>query len=203
MPCVGLVRPPTPGESVGTDRVRNQDVADEKDTDSAPDEGLTESGSVTPENGAAQDEYAELDALDEREDEFDDVADADQDQADDLDDDLDQDVGGDRELVGVGATSKARTAQGSSRTVARSDATGRGRKGRATPKQRTGEDRPDRSGPISFARGSVSELKKVVYPTWPQLLNYFVVVLVFVLIIIAIVAGLDYGFGWLMLKAFT
>lgn len=171
-------------------------MAEEKETGSGPDEGLTESGSATPENGGARDEYAKLDALDEREDEFDDLTDSDQD--DDERDDTD------RELVSVGATRRARTtADGTSGTLAKSGATGRGRKGRATPKQRTGEERPGRGGPINFMRGSVSELKKVVYPTWPQLANYFVVVLVFVLIIIAIVAGLDYGFGWLMLKAFT
>lgn len=197
MPCVGLVRPPSSGESVGTDRVRNQNVAEDKETDSGPDEGLTESGSATPRSGRARDEYAELDALDEREDEFDDLADSDEDEVDDEGDE-------DRELVSVGAASKARTAgDGRSGTLAKPGVTRRERKGRATPKQRAGEDRAGRAGPISFMRGSVSELKKVVYPTWPQLANYFVVVLVFVLIIIAIVAGLDYGFGWLMLKAFT
>lgn len=170
-------------------------MAQEKDTDSAPDEGLTESDSATPETDGVQSEYDELDALDEREDEFDDATDS-----DDVEDEADDD----RELVSVGAARTSRTAtEGSSGTVAKSGATGRGRKGRATPKQRGGEDRPTRTGPIGFMRGSVSELKKVVYPTGPQLMNYFVVVLVFVLIIIAIVAGLDYGFGWLMLKAFT
>ncbi|MBO0811095.1 MAG: preprotein translocase subunit SecE [Microlunatus sp.] len=165
-------------------------MAEEKDTDSAPDEGLTESGSVTPETGGLQGEYDELDALDEREDEFDD---------DDLDDD-----GDDRELVGVGAVTSRRTAtDGSAGTVAKSGVTARERKGRATPKQRRGEGRTEGRGPIAFVKGSVSELKKVVYPTWPQLWNYFLVVLVFVLIIIAIVFGLDYGLTWVMLKAFS
>lgn len=46
----------------------------------------------------------------------------------------------------------------------------------------------------------MAELKKVVWPTSSQLQQYFVVVLVFVLIMIAIVAALDLGFGTLMLK---
>lgn len=183
-------------------------MADEKDTDSAPDKGVTESGSAAPETAGSQDQYAELDALDDREDEFDDApgsenhldVDADDDDADDEDDEDD----GDRELVGVGAASRSRTAAGgSSGTLATAKSTGAGRKGRATPKQRARAEKSSRGGPISFIRGSVSELQKVVYPTWPQLANYFVVVLVFVLIIIAIVAGLDYGIGWLMLRVFS
>lgn len=75
-------------------------------------------------------------------------------------------------------------------------------KGRATPKQRRvrpGEER-QRTTPAEFVRESVAELKKVVWPTSSQLQQYFVVVLVFVLIMIAIVAALDLGFGTLMLK---
>lgn len=172
-------------------------MAEEKDTDPAPDKGLSESDSGTPEN----DELAELDALDDREDEFDgsDVDDeADDQDDDDQDDDSDED--GDRELVAVGAAAKSRSAGD---TEAATSGTGGGRKGRATPKQRARKESTGRGGPINFIQGSVSELKKVVYPTWPQLLNYFVVVLVFVLIIIAIVAGLDYGIGWVMLRVFS
>ncbi|MGC3993943.1 MAG: preprotein translocase subunit SecE [Propionicimonas sp.] len=76
-------------------------------------------------------------------------------------------------------------------------------KGRATPKQhraRPGEEHR-RTTPAQFVRESVAELKKVVWPTGSQLQQYFVVVLVFVLIMIGIVAALDLGFGWLMLKA--
>ena len=196
MPCAR--RGPATVSSAGTDRVRNHDVADEKDTDSAPDKGLTESDSAAPETDGIQGEYDELDALDDREDEFDD--------ADGSEDDSDDEHGedGDRELVSVGAASTSRSAaESSSGTVATSETSGRGRKGRATPKQRAGAEKESRGGPVNFIRGSVSELQKVVYPTWPQLANYFVVVLVFVLIIIAIVAGLDYGIGWLMLRVFS
>ncbi len=46
-----------------------------------------------------------------------------------------------------------------------------------------------------FLRQVVAELRKVVYPTRPQLLNYTVVVLVFVAIMIALVTVLDLAFG--------
>ena len=205
------------GERVGNrPSEESQNVAEEKDTDPAPDQGLTGSDSANPGSEDLQGEYDQLDALDEREDEFDDAddqdddsedsedSDGDSDQADDFDDDFDDDSeDGDRELVGVGAASRSGSASRGGKSLATSPATGRGRKGRATPKQRAAAEQNRRSGPIGFVKGSVSELQKVVYPTWPQLANYFVVVLIFVLMIIAIVAGLDYGFGWLMLKAFT
>ena len=76
-------------------------------------------------------------------------------------------------------------------------------KGHATPKQRRSKPGEEhrRSTPVEFVRESVAELKKVVWPTGSQLQQYFVVVLVFVLIMIGIVAALDLGFGWLLLKA--
>jgi preprotein translocase subunit SecE len=46
-----------------------------------------------------------------------------------------------------------------------------------------------------FLRQVVAELRKVVYPTRPQLLSYTAVVLVFVAIMIAIVTVLDLAFG--------
>jgi preprotein translocase subunit SecE len=75
-------------------------------------------------------------------------------------------------------------------------------KGRATPRRRRVKvgDEQRRTTPVEFVRESVAELKKVVWPTPSQLQQYFVVVLVFVLIMIGIVAALDLGFGTLMLK---
>ena len=46
------------------------------------------------------------------------------------------------------------------------------------------------------------ELRKVVWPTATQLRQYFVVVLVFVLLVIAYVSALDLLFGWGLLKIF-
>lgn len=77
-------------------------------------------------------------------------------------------------------------------------------KGRATPKRRQTAPTQERkrTTPAQFVRESIAELKKVVWPTLNQLQQYFVVVLVFVLIMIAIVSLLDLGFGTLILKIF-
>jgi preprotein translocase subunit SecE len=53
-----------------------------------------------------------------------------------------------------------------------------------------------------FYRQVVAELRKVVYPTQEQLVTYFIVVMVFVIVLMAIVAGLDLGFGKLAFKVF-
>jgi len=63
--------------------------------------------------------------------------------------------------------------------------------------------KPERTTPLKFVRQSIGELRKVVYPTGPQLINYFIVVLVFVLFVIAIVSLLDLGFGWAIFKIFS
>ena len=60
-----------------------------------------------------------------------------------------------------------------------------------------------RTGPVGFVSESVGELRKVVYPTGQQLLNYFVVVLVFVLFVIAYVSLLDLGMGWAIFRVFA
>ncbi|MGJ9413190.1 preprotein translocase subunit SecE [Aeromicrobium sp. CF4.19] len=60
-----------------------------------------------------------------------------------------------------------------------------------------------RTPPITFIRQVIAELRKVVWPTRPQVVNYFFVVLVFVLIMMAYVSGLDYGFGKAMFAIFA
>lgn len=55
----------------------------------------------------------------------------------------------------------------------------------------------------TFYRQVVAELRKVVWPTQEQLVTYFAVVMVFVLVMMAIVAGLDLGFGKLAFEVFT
>jgi preprotein translocase subunit SecE len=59
-----------------------------------------------------------------------------------------------------------------------------------------------RTSPTTFYRQVVAELRKVVWPTQQQLVTYFVVVLVFVLVIMTIVSLLDLGFGKLVFKVF-
>jgi preprotein translocase subunit SecE len=70
----------------------------------------------------------------------------------------------------------------------------------------TKRDQPvkrERTSPIKFVRQSIAELRKVVYPTGPQLINYFFVVLVFVLFVIAYVSLLDLGIGWAIFRIFS
>lgn len=66
----------------------------------------------------------------------------------------------------------------------------------------TTESGAQRATPARFVAESVGELRKVVWPTGNQVQQYFIVVLVFVLFIMAIVSLLDLGFGWLILKVF-
>lgn len=53
-----------------------------------------------------------------------------------------------------------------------------------------------------FFQQVIAELKKVVTPTRRELLNYTGVVLVFVVIMMALVWGLDQLFGWVVVLVF-
>ncbi|WP_408896960.1 preprotein translocase subunit SecE [Nocardioides sp. R1-1] len=66
-----------------------------------------------------------------------------------------------------------------------------------------GKQAEKRTGPVTFYRQVVAELRKVVWPSRDQLSTYFVVVLVFVLVMIAIVSLLDLGLGKLAFEIFT
>jgi preprotein translocase subunit SecE len=56
--------------------------------------------------------------------------------------------------------------------------------------------------PVRFVRESVSELRKVLWPSRNELVTYSIVVIIFVVIMVALVAGLDIGFAKLVLLAF-
>ena len=56
--------------------------------------------------------------------------------------------------------------------------------------------------PTRFVRESISELRKVLWPSRNELVTYSIVVIVFVVIMVAIVAGLDFGFAKLVLLMF-
>jgi preprotein translocase subunit SecE len=60
-----------------------------------------------------------------------------------------------------------------------------------------------RTNPVTYYRQIVAELRKVVWPTQQQLITYFVVVMVFVVVIMGIVSLLDLGFGKLVFKVFA
>jgi preprotein translocase subunit SecE len=135
---------------------------------------------LSPEDAAIEEEFAdELDRLDTA----DDIDDADE---DDLDDD---------------------------------DATS-GRNGRAKDKSKDArakdlKDKPSKKTKvkeggsnnifariINFIREVVAELRKVIWPTRKELTTYTLVVVVFVIIMLAIVGGLDFGFAKLVLWTF-
>ena len=107
-------------------------------------------------------------------------------------------AGEERELVTAG--SAARSASKASES---GSAGGRAKKDKATPKQRQGAPEHKRTGPVTFVRQAIDELRKVVYPTGSQLGNYFVVVLIFVLFIIAYVSLLDLGIGAGLFRIFA
>jgi preprotein translocase subunit SecE len=117
-------------------------------------------------------------------------------------DEPDLDADGAGELVTVGAAPRTKRAgePASGSTVV---GKGRDKKDRATPRQRQVADKERRTGPVTFVKESVSELQKVVYPTGQQLMNYFIVVLIFVLFIIAIVSALDLAFGKAIIAIFS
>jgi preprotein translocase subunit SecE len=60
-----------------------------------------------------------------------------------------------------------------------------------------------RTSPATFYRQVVAELRKVVWPTQEQLITYFIVVLVFVVVVMGIVSLLDLGFGKLVFAVFA
>ena len=66
-----------------------------------------------------------------------------------------------------------------------------------------GPERDKRTSIPTFYRQVVAELRKVVWPTQEQLVTYFFVVMVFVIVMIGIVAALDLAFGKLVFAIFT
>ncbi|RFA08264.1 preprotein translocase subunit SecE [Subtercola boreus] len=66
--------------------------------------------------------------------------------------------------------------------------------------ERARSDREAKRNPFSrivlFIRQVIAELKKVVTPTRKELISYTLVVLVFVVIMMALVSGLDFLFSW-------
>ena len=59
-----------------------------------------------------------------------------------------------------------------------------------------------RTGPGLFYRQVIAELRKVVRPTRRELVTYTTVVVIFVVIVLAYVSGLDYLFSKGVLKVF-
>ena len=68
-------------------------------------------------------------------------------------------------------------------------------------------DRAAARGPIGrlvlFFKQVFGEIRKVTRPTWAELRNYTGVVLGFVVVVMLIISLLDWGFGQLVIFAFT
>ena len=60
----------------------------------------------------------------------------------------------------------------------------------------------ERTSPLQFLREVRGELRKVAWPTRPEVINYSIIVFAAVVLLTAYVAALDYGFGDLLLKLF-
>ena len=69
------------------------------------------------------------------------------------------------------------------------------------PRERSGSEK--RTSIPTFYRQVVAELRKVVYPTRDQLVTYFIVVMVFVVVMMTIVSLLDLGLGKLAFEIFN
>ena len=62
--------------------------------------------------------------------------------------------------------------------------------------------RQERTTPVVFVRQVRSELRKVIWPTRRELITYTSVAVVFILIMVGIVTGVDYAFFNLVLNIF-
>jgi preprotein translocase subunit SecE len=60
----------------------------------------------------------------------------------------------------------------------------------------------DRTTPALFVRQVAAELRKVIWPTRKELITYTTVALVFIVVMVAIVTSLDYGFTKLVIAVF-
>jgi preprotein translocase subunit SecE len=106
-----------------------------------------------------------------------------------------------------------RERRASSRPAARKDSDAPAEKPKAKPKAKPESDAVDKKGHATptrdgkdkrpglvmrlfrFLKEVVAELRKVIWPTRKQMITYTAVVLVFLAVMVAIIAGLDLGIG--------
>ena len=72
---------------------------------------------------------------------------------------------------------------------------------RAAPRQPKAKE--DRASIPQFLREVRGELRKVAWPTKSEVINYSIIVLIAVVLVTALVAGLDFLFGSLVLTLFN
>ena len=77
------------------------------------------------------------------------------------------------------------------------------RERRRQPQQPRPQEREKRTSPREFVKEVRSELRKVAWPTRPEVINYSIIVFVAVVVLTAFVGFLDYGFGEFVLNLFN
>ena len=60
----------------------------------------------------------------------------------------------------------------------------------------------ERTGPVQFLREVRGELRKVAWPTRPEIINYSIIVLFTVVVLTAYISTLDFAFGEAIFKLF-
>lgn len=65
-----------------------------------------------------------------------------------------------------------------------------------------GPARPERTSPVVFVREVRSELRKVIWPTRKELITYTTVAVIFILVMVGIVTGVDTGLTKLVFAVF-
>jgi preprotein translocase subunit SecE len=62
--------------------------------------------------------------------------------------------------------------------------------------------RPERTSPVVFVREVRSELRKVIWPTRKELITYTTVSVIFIMVMVGIVTGIDTGLTKLVFAVF-
>jgi preprotein translocase subunit SecE len=71
------------------------------------------------------------------------------------------------------------------------------------PARSSGLGKPDRTNPVVFLREVRAELRKVIWPTRKELTTYTTVAVIFIMVMVGVVTGLDYGLTKLVFWIFT
>jgi preprotein translocase subunit SecE len=77
------------------------------------------------------------------------------------------------------------------------------RRERRTPTPPRAAEREKRTKPTEFVKEVRSELRKVAWPTRAETINYSLIVFVALVVLMAFVGLMDYGFGEFVLKLFN
>jgi len=71
------------------------------------------------------------------------------------------------------------------------------------PAKTGGPAKPERTSPVVFVREVRAELRKVIWPTRKELITYTTVSVIFILVMVAIVTGVDTALTRLVIAVFA